>query len=86
VPDRGEAPDGRIIAPYASPSQSAARDRRSGALDLGQAPRADVLSRAVCAALELFVEHCRERGRDVAPRQMWSKTMNALDEATRSLW
>jgi PncC family amidohydrolase len=55
-PDPDGNPVGLVFIAVATPRGTAVRR-----LDLGQAPRADVLSRAVCAALELFVEHCRER-------------------------
>jgi hypothetical protein len=30
-------------------------------LDIGQGERRHILSRGICAALELFLENCRER-------------------------
>jgi nicotinamide mononucleotide (NMN) deamidase PncC len=55
-PDPVGNPVGLVFVAVATPRETAVRR-----LDLGQVPREDVLSRAICAALELFVEHCRER-------------------------
>jgi nicotinamide-nucleotide amidase len=55
-PDPDGNPVGLVFVAIATPHETAVRR-----LDLGQVSRADVLSRAICAALELFVEHCRER-------------------------
>ena len=55
-PDPDGNPVGLVFVVVATPHEMVVRR-----LDLGEAPREDVLSRAICTALELFVEHCRER-------------------------
>ena len=55
-PDPDGNPVGLVFVAVATPHEMVVRR-----LDLGEAPREDVLSRAICAALELFVEHCQER-------------------------
>jgi PncC family amidohydrolase len=54
-PDPDGTPVGLVFVAVATPRETAVRR-----LDLGDAPREHVLSRAICAALELFVEQCRE--------------------------
>ena len=55
-PDPDGNPVGLVFVAVATPRETAVRR-----LDLGEVPREHVLSRAICAALELFIEHCRER-------------------------
>jgi nicotinamide-nucleotide amidase len=55
-PDPDGNPVGLVFIAVATPREAVVRR-----LDLGKAPREDVLSCAICAALELFVEHCGKR-------------------------
>src|SRR4051812_15262932 len=55
-PDPDGNPVGLVFIAVATPRETAIKR-----LDLAAAPRADILSQAICAALELFVEQCRER-------------------------
>jgi nicotinamide-nucleotide amidase len=55
-PDADGNPVGLVYVAVATPRETAVRR-----LDLGEAPREDILSQAICAALELLVERCRER-------------------------
>jgi PncC family amidohydrolase len=55
-PDPDGNPVGLVFVAVATPREVATRR-----LDLGRAPREEVLSRAIRAALELFIENCRER-------------------------
>jgi PncC family amidohydrolase len=52
-PDEDGNPVGLVFVAVATPLDVAVRR-----LDLGQAPRREILARGICAALELFIENC----------------------------
>jgi PncC family amidohydrolase len=55
-PDEDGNPGGLVFVAVATPFESVVRR-----LDIGQAERGHILSRGICAALELFLENCQER-------------------------